>query len=90
MLACGTGRRRAASHAIISLRCAADRERLEGPPAALRGRLEELEIVRRHVIDALAAATHRERGELEAELDDGRILDAAGAAALGLVDPGQD
>jgi ATP-dependent Clp protease protease subunit len=85
LLACGTGGRQAARHALVSLRCT-DQERIEGGPEVLRAQLEELDLVRRHVIDALAAATGRPRAELADDLDRGGVLDAAGAAALGVVD----
>ena len=89
LLACGTGGRRASRHALMSLRCA-EREELQGSPAALRSQLDELELVRRHVLEALAKATDRPAAELEEHLDHGSILDRQQAAALGIIDPFDD
>jgi ATP-dependent Clp protease protease subunit len=86
LLSCGTGGRRSAPHALISLRCA-ERERLEGSPESLRAQLEELDLVRRHVVAALAAATGRATDALAGELDHGSILDRQQAAAAGIIDP---
>ena len=85
LLACGTGTRRAGPHATMSLRC--DRsEHLEGTPAALRTQLDDLEHVRRAVVDALARATGQEVGELAHHLDDGALLDRDAASAFGILD----
>jgi ATP-dependent Clp protease protease subunit len=86
LLAAGTGGRRAGAHATISLRDG-DVARIEGRPSALRAQLDDLELIRARVIDALVRATGATAGELRAQLDDGPLLDAAGAAALGLIDP---
>jgi ATP-dependent Clp protease protease subunit len=86
LVACGTGRRRAAAHAVMSLRCR-EPEQVQGPPDTLRQQLEELELVRRHIIALLVAATGRPADELGAQLDAGGRLDPPGAAALGLIDP---
>lgn len=86
LLACGTGARRAGAHATMSLRC--DRpEQLEGTATALRTQLDDLEHVRRAVVDALAQATGHAIDELLPQLDDGVLLDQAAAIALGILDP---
>lgn len=89
LLACGTGRRRAAAHAMIALRCS-EPERVEGPPAALRQQLEELDLIRRHIVAALVDATGRPAEDLEVQLDSGPFLDRQGAAELGLIDPADE
>jgi ATP-dependent Clp protease protease subunit len=86
LLAAGTGGRRAGDHATISLRDG-DVARIEGRPSALRAQLDDLELIRTRVIDALVRATGATADELRAQLDDGPLLDPAGAAALGLIDP---
>jgi ATP-dependent Clp protease protease subunit len=85
LLACGTGDRRAARHALISLRCT-DRVELDGSPAALRAQVEELERIRHHVVAALASRTGRPEAALADQLDHGELLDATAAAELGLID----
>ena len=52
LLAGATGTRRATAHALISLRCE-QHERLDGSPDQVRRRVEELELIRRHVVAAL-------------------------------------
>ena len=86
LLASGTGARRAGANATISLR---DRDvaRIEGPPSTLHAQLDDLERTRARLIDALVRATGRPADELRRQLDDGPLLDPAGAAALGLIDP---
>ncbi len=86
VLACGTRRRTAAAHAVLSLRCR-EPERLEGTADAVRQQLEELELVRRQVLSALAQATGRSADELSAQLDSGGVLDREAAIGLGLLDP---
>jgi ATP-dependent Clp protease protease subunit len=85
LLAAGTGGRRAGANATISLR---DRQvaRLEGPPSTLQAQLDDLELTRARVIEALVMATGQPPDELRRQLDAGPLLDPAGAAALGLVD----
>ena len=61
--------------------------RIEGRPSALRAQLDDLELIRARVVDALVRATGATADELRAQLDDGPLLDPAGAAALGLIDP---
>ena len=86
LLAAGTGGRRAGANATISLR---DRDvaRIEGPPSTLQAQLDDLARTRDRVIDALVRATAQTADELRRQLDDGPLLDPAGAAALGLIDP---
>jgi len=86
LLTAGTGARRAGPNATISLR---DRHvaHIEGSPASLRVQLEDLEQARQRVVEALARRTGQPADELRRQLDDGPLLDPAGAAALGLVDP---
>jgi ATP-dependent Clp protease protease subunit len=85
LLAAGTGGRRSGANATISLR---DRDvaRVEGRPDTLQSQLDDLARTRQRVVDALVRATGRPADELRRQLDDGPLLDAAGAAALGLVD----
>lgn len=85
VLACGTRRRTAAPHAVISLRCR-EPERLEGSADAVRQQLEELQLVRRQVVAALAQATGRTPDELSAQLDEGGVLDRDAAIELGVLD----
>ena len=85
LLAAGTGRRRAGANATISLR---DRDvaRIEGPPSTLQAQLDDFARTRARVVDALVRATAQPADELRHQLDEGPLLDPAGAAALGLVD----
>jgi ATP-dependent Clp protease protease subunit len=86
LLAAGTGSRRAGANATISLR---DRHvaHLEGPPASLRSQLSDLDRSRDRIVDHLVGATGQPADELRRQLDDGPLLDPAGAAARGLIDP---
>lgn len=85
LLACGSGVRRCSAHAIITLRCAADQQ-VHGRPHQLHSQLEELELVRRQIVVALAARTGRAESALIGQLDDGPLLDPAQARAAGFVD----
>ena len=85
LVACGTGPRRAARHASISLRYD-HRESFEGSAEELAGRAVELETMRRRLEGALAEATGRSAATMGDELDHGTLHDAAGALDLGLVD----
>jgi len=85
LLACGTGGRRAAPHAMISLRCS-HTERIEGPPEQLRRRLDDLELVRHHVVAALVSATGQPAASLIDQLDHGPLLDSQQAKQVGLID----
>lgn len=85
LLACGTGERRVAPNALLSLRCVQD-ERVEGTAEEVRRQLSERDLVRHQVLSALAAATGRDEAELSGELDDGALLEPEQAKAAGLVD----
>lgn len=89
LLACGPGVRRCSAHAVITLRSTADHQ-VHGRPEELRSQLDELELVRRHVVEALATRTGRAETELSSQLDDGPLLDSRGARAHGLVDEVDD
>jgi ATP-dependent Clp protease, protease subunit len=86
LVACGTGGRRAGVHATMSLRTRIV-EHVEGPPDAIRARLDDLDHVRRNVVAALARATGRPASELDRDLDTGPMLDRAQAIESGLLDP---
>jgi ATP-dependent Clp protease protease subunit len=86
LIACGTGGRRSAAHARISLR-QVEPAGVEGSSRDLRWQLDELELLRRQVLGALARATGRPLDELAEELDHGELLDPEQAAASGLIDP---
>jgi len=85
VLACGSGQRRAAAHAMITLRVR-DEERIEGTVADVRQQLDELTAVRAQVVTLVALATRMTEEEVRAELDTGRPYDADGAVRRGLVD----
>ncbi|MGZ4707250.1 MAG: ATP-dependent Clp protease proteolytic subunit [Acidimicrobiales bacterium] len=85
LVACGTGPRRAARHASISVRCD-HRESFEGSAEELAGRAVELESMRQRIEGALVEATGRPAATIADELDHGPLHDASGALALGLVD----
>jgi ATP-dependent Clp protease protease subunit len=85
VLACGTGTRRASSHAVITLRVDAD-DSIDGPADRVRALLEERRAVRQQVVAILAGATGRTPEELDDQLDHGEPLDAPAAAAMGLLD----
>jgi ATP-dependent Clp protease protease subunit len=89
LLAAGTGGRRAGANATISLR---DRDvaRVEGRPDTLQAQLDDLARIRERVVDALTRATGQPAEELRQQLDDGPLLDPAGASALGLIDRATD
>lgn len=83
VLACGTGRRRAAPSATISLHCDHP-ESLTGPTSDIVRQAEELRATRARLAAALVTATGTDGiGE---ELDSGRIHDPTGAQAVGLID----
>lgn len=85
LLAAGTGRRRAGASAVISLR-SGEAEHIGGSAASLRTQLDDLERIRDRVVDALSRATGRPSDDLRRQLDDGPLLDRAGAAAVGIID----
>lgn len=83
VLARGTGRRRAAPSAMISLRCD-QRESLAGTTGDVVRQAEELQHIRARLGAALVSATGN--AEITEELDHGGIHDANGARRLGLID----
>lgn len=85
LLACGTGRRRAASHASISLRCDTS-ESLDGTAAEIERGAEELRTIRRRLVEALVTATRQSPESITAELDGGGLHAPAEALHLGIVD----
>jgi ATP-dependent Clp protease protease subunit len=89
LLACGTGRRQASPNALISLRASGD-VRVEGRADEVRAQLEELELARRHVVAAVAAATQHGVDEVDELLDRGGVLDADEARQLGVIDGPQE
>lgn len=86
VLACGTRRRTAAPHAVISLRCR-EAERVDGSADEVRRQVEELELVRRQIVSALSEATGRSQDELTQQLESGDVLDRDAAARLGVIEP---
>jgi ATP-dependent Clp protease, protease subunit len=85
VVACGTGRRRAGTHATISVRC--DRSPPpDGTADDVARAAVELEAQRRRLRDALVAATGLPADVVAGELDHGAAHGAAEALALGLVD----
>jgi ATP-dependent protease ClpP protease subunit len=85
VLACGTGRRRAAPNATISVRC--DRpESLHGSAEDLARGAAEVDTLRRRLRQALVAATGQPEDMIADELDHGGVHDSLGAQALGLID----
>jgi len=85
VLACGTGRRRAAPNATISVRC----ERAQpssGTADDLARRAAEDETLRRRLHEALVAATGQPAATLANEFDHGGVHGASEAQALGLID----
>ena len=85
VLACGTGDRRAAPHALISLRAGAE-DVAAGPSGDLQARADELAAIRGAVVAALVAATGRPEAELVDDLDHGPVVDQAEAKRVGLID----
>jgi ATP-dependent Clp protease, protease subunit len=86
VLACGTGKRRASPHAVITLRVDTD-DRIDGASDDVNAQLAERRAVRRQVLSILAGASGRTAEELDDQLDHGAPLDESGAAAWGFIDP---
>lgn len=85
IMASGTGTRRAAEHATISLRC--DQiESFSGSADDAKRRADEIEATRQRLVDALVAATGQSPEVIGHELDEGVAHDAASALAMGLID----
>ncbi len=85
LLACGSGERRAAPNAIISLRCSSA-ETIQGPVGEVRQRAEELATARHRLQQALVSATGLAEEVVGAELEGGAAYDATGAKELGIID----
>jgi ATP-dependent Clp protease protease subunit len=85
LLACGTGRRRVAANATVSLRCA-ELEEASGTAAEVAARAAIVARQRERVRDLVVEATGRTAGEIDAALDHGHPLRAEEAVAFGLVD----
>jgi ATP-dependent Clp protease protease subunit len=85
LLACGSGRRRAGSHATVSLRCELP-EALGGTAAEITRQAEELQRLRDRLRAVVVEATGQPAETIAAELDHGLLHDAVGARDLGIVD----
>ncbi|MGI9052769.1 MAG: ATP-dependent Clp protease proteolytic subunit [Ilumatobacteraceae bacterium] len=85
VLACGSGQRRVAARATVTLRVRQD-ERVEGSVADVRRQLDELAHVRTQVIALVVAATGMTEEEVQADLDVGRPYEATAAVRRGLAD----
>lgn len=86
VVAVGTGGRRAASNATLSLRCPWPAEPAHGHADDVARAAEEARVMRQRLIDTLVAATGQTAETVAAEFDHGAVLDATAAIALGLVD----
>jgi len=85
VLACGTGRRRVAAHATVSLRLN-EPDELRGTADEVRAAAEQLTARRTALAQRLADATGRPVADLAAALDHGPVLTAVDAVAAGLAD----
>jgi len=85
LVACGSGERRAARHARLSLRCDG-RQSFEGTAAEVAHEADQLAALRNRYIDVLTAATGQGRQPTADEVDRGSTLSAAEALTLGLID----
>jgi ATP-dependent Clp protease protease subunit len=85
VVACGTGRRRAARHATISLRCDHP-ESIQGSAADIDRAVRALDAMRHRMHEALVAATGQPPETIAAEIEHGAIHDAPAALALHLID----
>ncbi len=85
VLACGTGRRRVAAHATVTLRLS-EPDELRGTADEVRVAAEQLAARRTAFADRLAGATGRPVADLAAALDSGPVLTARDAIAAGLAD----
>ena len=85
VLATGTGRRRAAPNATVSLRCA-EESRVDGTAAEVARQSELLRADRTRLAAMLAAATGLAVDRVEHELDAGTSSTVAEALALHLID----
>lgn len=85
LVACGSGERRAASHARLSLRCDG-RHSFEGTAAEVANEADQLEAMRARYVDVLAVATGQAPELLAGEVDRGATLTPAEALTLGVID----
>jgi ATP-dependent Clp protease, protease subunit len=85
VLACGSGPRRAGQHATISLHFDAVVS-LQGTAPDVSREVEQLERLRKRLIDALVVATGQPEERIVHEIDERRFHDAHGAMALGIID----
>lgn len=85
LIACGTGQRRAAPHATLSLRCD-ERETLEGTSSDIARRAVEVAGLRSRLGAMVAVAIGRDEAIVADEIEHGRELDAVAALALGIID----
>jgi len=85
LVACGTGNRRAAPNARLTLRLEHE-QAAAGSADDVRRRAAELAIRRDQLTDALTRATGQSADVITAELDAGDWHDATAARRLGLVD----
>lgn len=85
ILASGTGTRRAAQHAMISLRCD-QTETFTGSADEAQRRAREVAAMRGRLVDLLASVTGQSATVIRHELDDGDTHDASSALAMGVID----
>ena len=85
LLACGSGQRRAARHATISLRYD-EVVSFEGTTSDLARRSEQATALRTRYLDVLAVATGHDRERLAEKIERGRPMDVGEALELGLLD----
>lgn len=85
VLACGTGRRRVAAHATVTLRLS-EPDELRGTADEVRVAAEQLAARRGAFAQRLADATGRPVADLAGALDHGPVLSAAEACAVGIAD----
>lgn len=85
VVACGTGRRRAAANATLCLRID-DRRTLEGTPSNIVREAAELDALRGRFVATLAAATRLDEARLLDELEHGGAVTAIEARDHGIVD----
>ncbi len=85
LVACGTGDRRAAPHATLSLRCG-EREMIEGTSSDISHRAEEIAALRSRLTAVIAAAIGLDEAVVVDEIENGREHDAQAALALGIID----
>lgn len=85
VLACGTGRRRAAPNATICMRLD-QHQSVQGSAEDLARGAQEIDVLRSRLEQALVAATGQPADTIAGELDHGGLHGAVEAQALGLID----